>query len=129
MAHKIYTTYLAKMKYAPANSMKIIVMRFPPFLAEGPDIIHYPDLSPTNELFKEYKTNKKWDEFEKDFKEQMYEYPETMDAIQLLMDILDDPDGNDVCLVCCEKDNAVCHRRLIAEYLESLGYEWEELQC
>lgn len=127
MAYKIYTTYLSKMKHAPVNSMKVIIMRFPPFIEEKDDIIHMPSLSPTNTLFQRYKKSNDWEDFEECFKDQMYNESEIIDTLNLLMSHLDDPDGNDVCLVCCEKDNAVCHRRLIAEYLESLGYEWEEL--
>lgn len=127
MKHKIYTTYLSKMKYVPENTMKVIVMRFPPFLKEAEDMIHSPNLSPTNELFSAYKKNNDWEDFEKKFKEQMYSLKETMDTIDELIEALDSEDGNDICLICCEKDNTFCHRRLLAEYLQSLGYEWEEL--
>ena len=127
MAYKVYTTYLAKMKHAPKDAMKVIIMRCPPYIEDKEDVIHMPSLSPTNKLFSRYRKDKDWPSFEESFKDQMYNEPEIMKSIELLMELLDDPEGNDVCLVCCEKDNAVCHRRLIAEYLESLGYKWEEL--
>ena len=127
MSHKIYTTYLSRMKYIPKGTMKAIIMRFPPFVNEGPDVVHIPELSPTNELFKKYKGDHDWDYFEKEFQNQIETNQDTMEYLDLLIENLDDPNGNDVCLICCEKDNTLCHRRLIAEYLKFLGYEWEEI--
>lgn len=125
MTNKLYTTYLSKMKDVPDNTMKAIIMRFPPFIEENETIIHCPELSPSNELFGQYKKEKDWDYFEINFKKQMYEDKETVNMINVLIEALDN--FNNVCLICCEKDNTFCHRRLIAEYLQSLGYEWEEL--
>lgn len=127
MTNKLYTTYLSKMKDVPENTMKAIIMRFPPFIKESDDIFHCPELSPTNEIFSPYLKSKDWDRFELAFKNQLNTNSDTTEFIDLLINALDNPNGNNVCLVCCEKDITVCHRRLIAEYLKSLGYEWEEL--
>ena len=32
------------------------------------------------------------------------------------------------CLMCCEKKAAICHRRLIAAYLEGVGYEVKHIE-
>lgn len=124
MANKLYTTYTHKIKDIPEDCSVAVIMRYPFFITDEA-MKHVPQLSPKDSILKEYKKTGDWAKFEEDFKNQMYTDPETMDYIEFLMDALKD---NSVCLVCCEKDNSVCHRRLIGEYLKDLGYKWEELK-
>lgn len=128
MAFKVYTTYLSNMKNAPEDAMKAIIMRFPPFVdTTKVDVIHVPELSPNNELFKKYKQDKDWEAFKEGFENQIISDPDTIKYLELLVQAIEDKDGNDVVLVCCEKDANNCHRTLIADYLKFSGYEVEEL--
>lgn len=121
---KLYTTYLAKMKNIPNTETVAVIMRMPPFISKESNIIHIPQLSPKTKLLADYKADNDWDNFKEKFKDQMYNDPETMEYISFLLKALE---VNDVYLVCCEKDHNVCHRSLIGEYIESLGFEWIEL--
>lgn len=124
MAYKLYTTYNSKIKYIPKDSAVAIIMRFPTFIPKDTNIVHIPQLSPKTNTLQDYKKTNDWDKFAEEYKEQMYTDPETVAYLNLLMEALDN--DNDVYLVCCEKDHTKCHRSLIGEYLQSLGYEWEE---
>lgn len=125
MKHKLYTTYLAKMKHLPEGIVKAIIMRMPPIsIQDIPGTIHVPQLSPKTEVLKAYKASNDFDTFTEKFNNQMYNDPETMEYLNMLMEALD---HNEVAIICCEKDPNVCHRSLIANYLTSLGYQCEEL--
>lgn len=125
MSYKLYTTYLSNMKKIPEGARVAIIMRMPPAsILKMENTIHVEQLSPKKEVLFAYKENNDWNTFVEKFKEQMYNDPETMEYLNLLMEALE---YNDVYLVCCEKDANECHRSLIAEYLNSLGYESEEL--
>ena len=132
MSYKLYTTYISNLKNIPndikSNSLIAIIMRFPLFYPKEDNIVLVPELSPNTDIFTEYKKTHNWSVFENKFKEQMFNDDITIGALNNLMAVLDSEDGNDVVLVCCEKNNEFCHRRLIGEYLKSLGYEWKELK-
>lgn len=121
----LYTTYLSKMKHLPEGTMTAIIMRMPPMsIQKMENVFHCPELAPTVATLKAYKATGDWETFKEKFKEQMYTNEETMNYINLLMEALD---HNDVAIVCCEKNDAECHRSLIAEYLRELGYSTKEL--
>lgn len=123
--HKLYTTYLSKMNKIPEGVMTAVIMRMPPMsILKMTDVVHSPDLSPNIEVLRAYKVNKDWDVFVEKFNEQMCNDEETIRAICLLMESLE---YNPVAIVCCEKDPNECHRSLIATYLNSLGFESEEI--
>lgn len=125
MNYKLYTTYLAKMKGIPNDSVIAIIMRMPPFIAKDSNILHIPQLSPKKDILVDYKKDNDWDKFKESFNNQMYTDPETMKYISYLIEALE---CNDVYLICCEKDYNICHRKLIGEYINSLGYEWIEME-
>ena len=125
MKHKLYTTYLAKMKQIPDPCQIVIIMRFPPFLPKDGDIIHCPELSPKGKLLNVYKADKDFDTFKDNLWEQWEGNEEgAMDTLKLIEEALE---HNDICLVCCEKDVNECHRLFLGGYFKFLGYEWEEL--
>lgn len=125
MSYKLYTTYLSKMKDLPEGIVKAIIMRMPPMsIQDIPGTVHVPQLSPKLDVLKAYKANNDFNAFTEKFNEQMYSDPETVEYLNMLMEALEQ---NEVAIICCEKDANVCHRRLIAEYLKSLGYQYEEI--
>lgn len=82
-------------------------------------------LSPSDGLLKAYKNGViDWDNFEIEFKEQMTSGL-TLVAMRELYKRL--KAGEDIILVCYEKDYTYCHRRLIGEFLMQYGIEYQEL--
>lgn len=78
----------------------------------GIDYTHQPQLAPTQEILAAYKKqNGHWSEYERRFLELM-----TGRHIEeaLSREIMDD-----ACLLCSEDKPQHCHRRLVAEYLNS----------
>lgn len=130
MKHKLYTTYLAKLrnnkKLLPDSCQIAIIMRFPPFIPEDGSMIHVPELSPKAVLLNEIKAGKiSFDEFSDKLWEQWKKNDEgSMDTLKNIEDALE---YNDVCLVCCEKNLDECHRKILGEYFKFAGFEWEEL--
>jgi uncharacterized protein (DUF488 family) len=82
------------------------------------DYVHLPELAPTQELFDEYKTNKgDWAVFERKFLKLMRtrEIEKSIDPSVIA----------DGCLLCSEDKPHHCHRRLVAEYLQS---HWRDVE-
>ena len=84
----------------------------------GADYEHNVDLAPTKELLKDYRDKKiEWSHYEK-------EYLDILDKRNTLKKLeLDKWDG--VCLLCSEHQPELCHRRLLAEYLQKANPEIE----
>lgn len=129
--HKLYTTYFAKLKKINFEkpTALLIIMRMPPiaFLKyEG--AIHAPELSPKSEMLLNYKRDKDFDSFTESFNKQIEDNKETVEAIKNIIECLEDKDGNDICLICCEKDMNECHRSILANYIYKVsGITSEEL--
>lgn len=75
------------------------------------DYLYLPQLTPTKEILDEYKKNKNWELYERQFLALMAErkIENTMTS-----EIL-----NGACLLCSEDKPGHCHRRLVAEYLKA----------
>lgn len=80
--------------------------------------IHVPDLAPTQDILDEYKKNKgDWGVYEQKFLDLMRKR-----EIERRVDPAVIADG---CLLCSEDKPHHCHRRLVAEYLQS---HWGNVQ-
>lgn len=78
----------------------------------GIDYVHRPDLAPSKEILDDYKKNGgDWATYEKQFLALMGERQIENKVPQALID------GG--CLLCSEPTPEHCHRRLVAEYLQS----------
>ena len=120
--HKIYTTYFAKLKKLNIeNAAKALIMRMPPaaFFNEE-DIIHCPQLSPSSDILIKYKKDGDFDSFTKSFKEMLENDEDMKKYINYIIEVIESDEGNDVCLICCEKDRNVCHRSILADYIKSI---------
>ena len=74
------------------------------------DYVHLPELAPTKDILDEYKKNKgDWAVYETQFKQLM---AERQIETEFSPDLFDH-----ACLLCSEHEPALCHRRLVAEYL------------
>ena len=80
-------------------------------LADGCEYIHLPELAPTKEILKDYRSDQNWPRYVERFEALMDErcIPETLDrdAFQAAAS----------CLLCSEPTPEQCHRRLVAERL------------
>lgn len=82
-------------------------------------------LCPSSDLLRAIKTGDiDWEDFEYYFKEEMKKDP-MLTALRQLYKRL--KSGEDIILVCYEKDYMFCHRRLIGEFLAQFGIEYKEL--
>lgn len=82
------------------------------FLKEicGAEYIHAPDFAPTKEILNPYKKgNMSWEVYEDKFLNLM--------AIRNIERYVDSKLLNHGCLLCSEHEPHLCHRRLVAEYL------------
>ena len=123
----LYTTYISNIKNIPEEFHKniIIIARYFKSDKFKKDI----RLCPPDWLLKAYKScNISWEEFEYEFKKYMLK-GETLIAMRQLYTAV--KNGKDIILACYEKDDSVCHRRLIREYLsqwiETKEYEIGDL--
>jgi len=72
-------------------------------------------LAPSIELLNDWKDKKiSWEEYEEKY---LKEVKEKKEAIKKLLDLVKEKRA--VTLLCCEKDDRFCHRRLLKEYLSS----------
>lgn len=125
---KLYTTYFANIKNIPERAVKYFIVRIPPksFRPESyPDIIHRPDLSPSKYLLLSYKEDGNWNRYVQVFLKEMNEREDLKRALEELN--LRIKTGEDICLICYEKDSSQCHRSLEAMHLMQRGISWQEL--
>lgn len=72
---------------------------------------HMPTMSPTDDLLDQYRKDKSWEQYEKNFNRLLEERKliETLDKNWWQL--------HQCCLLCSEHKPDRCHRRLVAEYL------------
>ncbi|MGH9833532.1 MAG: DUF488 family protein [Blastocatellia bacterium] len=79
---------------------------------------HHPEFAPTDELLDGYKQDKDWAGYEERFNQLLSERNPEAEARALA--------GKEaICLLCAEPTADKCHRRMVAEYLQSLAPEIE----
>jgi len=92
-------------------------MRWPPkyISLQKEGIEHIPSLSPSIKLLKKYQKKQDWDAFIKDF---VFEFKEN-DYAQNDLDEIHGrlKQGEDIVLLCHEKSDEPCHRKLLAHLL------------
>jgi len=128
MRGKVYTSYIANIKHIPEGVKKILITRIIP---QGLNLIShnlvcFQELSPLKQTLKEYKNKKlTFEEFESKFRKQINNSDMALMTLEIIESYLDE--GNDICIICYEKDMKVCHRSIEGRYYLSLGYEWAEI--
>lgn len=75
---------------------------------------HHPEFAPTDELLDEYKKGRDWTRYEESFNRLLAERKSETEARELL-------EKDSICLLCAEPTADKCHRRMVAEYLQSLA--------
>lgn len=99
--------------------MRVLVTRFYP---RGVKRTYFDlwirDASPETALLKEYRSKAiDWGEFSRRFKSQMRTSPDSKHVVQDLVEILQK--GENVTLLCYEKEGEKCHRYLLKAIIES----------
>jgi uncharacterized protein YeaO (DUF488 family) len=119
----LYSTYIANIKNLTKeqqDQVLIIARYFKPGKFKK-DI----RLCPSDELLRAIKSGDiDWDDYEVYFKEEMKKDPMLSGLRDLYRRL---HKGEDIILVCYEKDPSVCHRRLIGEFMQGYGVDYNEL--
>lgn len=116
----IYTGYFAKAKkYEEMGVTPVSIAQKPPESWSGLSI---QELAPRWELVKKYKYGGiSWEDYKKEYFKMLSYFP----VEDLIAEVTDRV--GDIVLLCYEKPDALCHRHLLAEYLNSMGYTVREL--
>ena len=75
---------------------------------------HHPEFAPTDELLDAYKKGHDWARYEESFNRLLAERKPEADARALI-------EKEAICLLCAEPTADKCHRRMVAEYMQSLA--------
>ena len=127
MRGKLYTTYFSKMK--KAVGIKISITRFPPrwLDLDKENMINMKELSPSSNILMGYKNGEiDWEMYTSLFIIEMQTRDDMKWGLNKVKSLLDE--GKNVSIVCFEKDRNVCHRSLICDYFDGLGYEVNEIE-
>ena len=120
----IYTTYFAKLKKLPDNTIPIAICAKPPAWYTGAT---FRTLAPKYDFFKKYQINRDNYEFTENYIGQVLNH---LNPFRIVADLYYQlgmaPNTCDIALVCFEKSADFCHRHLVAEWLRGAGYECEE---
>ena len=79
---------------------------------------HRPEFAPTDELLDAYKRDRDWARYEERFNQLLAERRPEAEARELLK-------KDSICLLCAEPAANKCHRRMVAEYMQSLAPDTE----
>ncbi len=119
----LYSTYIANIKNLTKEQqgqVLIIARYFKPGSFKK-DI----RLCPSDGLLRAIKSGDiDWDDYEIYFKEEMKKDPMLSGLRDLYRRLRN---GEDIILVCYERDYTQCHRRLIGEFMQGYGVEYHEL--
>lgn len=119
MKSKVYTSYFANLRNIPSSIEPIAISLFTPSFYNGKRAI---DLAPSKEILNDYK-NGVIDE-----NEYRLRYLDLLiNRSESIGDWCDYFKNNEVVLVCYEGRDKFCHRHLLGELLEDIGFDVIEL--
>ena len=107
----IYTSYLAKLKQHPEWVTRFGNRIYFVMIGRGNNAV-----APTLEMLTKYKVSKDWEGYEKEYVRRLQD----SNAFSWMGRIAHIAHKEDVLLVCYEKSNEQCHRRLLAEEIQHL---------
>lgn len=117
----IYTTYFSNLANLPDNIVPISICGRAPDWYKGRQ---YKKLAPKKEFFNIWKNNHNNDYYIEEFNKQVLDGLDAKEVVSELFDGI--PEGCAIALVCYEKPNEFCHRKLVAKWLCSHGFEVKE---
>jgi uncharacterized protein YeaO (DUF488 family) len=114
----IYTSYFAYIPKLPANILKISIALFTPKLAQIDG--YFTSLNPTEQLLREAKFGAiPVEEAMEKYRDEILGKLSPTEVYENLQKLMEDSSKNDLTLLCYEKPSEICHRRLVAEWLEA----------
>lgn len=117
---KIYTSYFAKVKEIEKRGiMPINIALYPPRLFFGKSIRY---VAPSRSILKDTRSD---EEYIRRYKAEILA---NLDVKRLVADLEALSGGKDVALLCYEKPGDLCHRHLLADYMNERGYDVRELE-
>lgn len=122
----IYTSYFAKLKSLPENTIPISICAKTPEWYKG---LTYKKLAPSYNILMKYKRDSNKEDYTKNYREQVLANLNASKVVFELGQLADENEtffSYDICLLCYEKSTDFCHRHLVAEWLREFGYECEE---
>lgn len=123
----LYTSYISKISKMPDDMNKILIVRFLPKgfdLSTCVNLKHRLELAPSKELLLSHKANPDWARYVREFNLEMQNRKDMREYLQQVLKYLQK--GNDLCLICYEKDFHHCHRYLLAQWFIEHGIKWKE---
>lgn len=117
---KIYTSYFAKVKEIEKRGiMPINIALYPPRFFFGKSIRY---VAPSRSILKDTRSD---EEYIRRYKAEILA---DLDVKRLVADLEALSGGKDVALLCYEKPGDLCHRHLLADYMNERGYDVKELE-
>jgi len=103
-------------KKADSDGTRICIMRYVKDFYEYDEWLK--DLAPSSELLNDSRKNKiSWNEYEARYRKEMEKRKEMIKTLKERSDR-----GETITLLCWEKDDKTCHRRLLKQIIENLPF-------
>ncbi|MDR0646972.1 MAG: DUF488 domain-containing protein [Puniceicoccales bacterium] len=113
----IYTSYFAFLPKLPEHMLKISIALFTPQWAQVDAC--FPSLNPTEQLLREAKSGAiPPEEAMKKYQREILSKLSPIKIYKELIEVLNKSNKQHLALLCYEKPGEVCHRRVVAEWLE-----------
>ncbi|MDR2769804.1 MAG: DUF488 domain-containing protein [Puniceicoccales bacterium] len=113
----IYTSYFAFVPKLPENMLKISIALFTPQWAKVDE--YFPSLNPTELLLREAKSGAiPIEEAMKKYQREILSKLSPIKIYKELIGVLNKSNKQHLALLCYEKPGEVCHRRIVAKWLE-----------
>lgn len=116
----IYTSYFAKLKKFPENFQPIAICQFPPKWYIGPSIKIF---APNSDILIKYKSGQLNEKEYIQLYQQQLSNINVPDYVEKIFSICREKTP---IFLCYEKSKDFCHRHILADYLNNLGYPCEE---
>lgn len=117
----IYTSYFDNLKNLPRYIVPISICGQAPDWYKG---MQYKKLAPKYSFFMEWKENKDNNYYIEHFNDEVLD---NLNPHSVMFDLYNRVNEEyDICLICYERPDEFCHRHLVADWLNSAGYECKE---
>jgi uncharacterized protein YeaO (DUF488 family) len=114
---KIHSSYHANYRKIPEDMVMINIAQYPPRFYNG---LSYRKFSPSRELLGQIKSDEiTFSEFKKSFQKSMGGL--SLDEIKRDLENLSG--GKDIVLLCFEKEENNCHRKIVLAFLKKNGFD------
>lgn len=117
----IYTSYFGGLRRLPSTMVPIAICGKVPNWYNG---LHYKRLAPKKEFFAEWQKTHDNDFYIQRFYEDVLNHLTVTEVVNELYMMAFD---KEICLICYERPEEFCHRHLVADWLNSNGYDCKEV--